>query len=250
MTILKLKKLELILGLTKRVLKKFLLPSMRTIVVVPAFNEARTVSKVVREIKEEIDKVVVIDDGSVDQTGDLARQAGATVLTHFLNRGQGAALQTGINFAIKLGADIIVTFDADGQLRADEIGQITKPLLLGETDIVLGSRFLKKENEIPLARKIVLKLAIWFTRLYTGLPITDTHNGFRAFSRKAAELIEIRQDGMAHASEIIEQIKRHQLKFKEVPVTVRYSDYSLQKGQKLSNSFRILWDLIISRFSK
>jgi len=219
-------------------------------VVIPAYNEEQAIFGVIGGIKDKVNSVIVVDDGSTDKTAELASQAGARVINHFLNRGQGAALQTGINFALQNGADIIVTYDADGQHQASDLEAIIKPLLLGEAEVVLGSRFLNKKNDIPILRRLVLKLATSFTRLYTGLSVSDAHNGFRAFSRKAAELIEIRQDGMAHASEIIEQIKKHQLKFKEVPVTIKYTDYSLQKGQKLSNSFRIIWDLIISRISK
>lgn len=240
---------------------------MKIIVVVPAYNEAVKIGEVVKDIKKEIENVIVVDDGSNDETGEIAKTAGAIVLTHSINRGQGAALQTGINFALEYGADIIVTFDADGQLLASEIDQVVKPLLLGEVDIVLGSRFLNKSstflrglmpqgkvldkiNQIPANKKIILRLAILVTRLYTGLKITDTHNGFRAISSQAAKKIEIRQDGMAHASEILEQIKKYNLKFKEVPVTMRYTEYSIKKGQKLSNSFRIILDLILDRFSK
>ena len=221
-------------------------------VVIPAYNEAGTIGRVVSEVKEKVSEVVVVDDGSSDQTVSLAKQSGATTLTHFLNRGQGAALQTGIIFALKRGADIIITFDADGQHQTSEIDKIIKPLLLGEVDIVLGSRFLEltDKSKIPLSKRIILKLAVWFTKIYTNLPVTDAHNGFRAFSKKAAELIEIKQDGMAHASEIIEQIKKHNLKFKEVAVSIIYTEYSKQKGQRLSNSFKIIWDLFFGRISR
>lgn len=220
---------------------------MKITVVIPAFNEAKVISSVVSAVKGKVDEVIVVDDGSSDNTARVAKNAGAKVARHFLNRGQGAALQTGISFALKTGADIIVTFDADGQHVAEEIEQVVKPLLLGEVDVVLGSRFLKPENKIPQSRTILLKLATWFTRLYTGLKVTDAHNGFRALSRRAAEVIKIRQDGMAHASEIIEEIKRHNLKFKEVGVTIKYTYYSLEKGQKLTNAFSIVWDLILGR---
>jgi len=231
---------------------------MNVQVVIPAYNEAKTIFEIIRKLKDQVSQIITVDDGSTDDTGELAKQAGAKVLTHFLNRGQGAALQTGISFALANGAEIIVTFDADGQHNPDEIDQVIKPLLLGEVDVVLGSRFLESRiknqelriKNVPLMRFVVLKLAAWFTRLYTGLKVTDAHNGFRAFSAKAASLIEIKQDGMAHASEIIEQIKKQGLKFKEVPVEINYTNYSLEKGQKLSNSWRIVWDLIIKRISK
>jgi len=223
---------------------------MKISLVIPAYNEETTIGRVVRSAKDKASETIVVDDGSADSTAELARQAGAEVLTHFLNRGQGAALQTGIIYALNSGTDVIVTFDADSQFKASEIDGVLKPLLLGEVDVVLGSRFLNKKNQIPLAKKIILKLAVWVTRFYTGLKISDTHNGFRAFSAKAARLIQIKQNGMAHASEIIEQIKKHGLKFREVPVTVEYSEYSLKKGQKLTNSFRIIWDLIIGRITR
>lgn len=220
---------------------------MKVVVVIPALNEAKVISSVINDVKDKVNEVIVVDDGSIDNTEEVAKNAGAKVARHFLNRGQGAALQTGISFALKIGADIIVTFDADGQHVAEEIEQVVQPLLLGEVDVVLGSRFLKTENKIPKSRAKLLKLATLFTRVYTGLKVTDAHNGFRAFSRKAAEAITIRQDGMAHASEIIEEIKKHNLKFKEVGVTIKYTYYSLEKGQKLSNAFRIVWDLILGR---
>lgn len=223
---------------------------MKVTVVIPAFNEAKVISKVINEVKEQVNEVVVVDDGSIDNTDEVATNAGAKVARHFLNRGQGAALQTGISFALNSGADIIVTFDADGQHVAEEIEQVVKPLLLGEVDVVLGSRFLNSTNKIPFSRRMLLKLATLFTRFYTGLKVTDVHNGFRAFSRKAAELIQIKQDGMAHASEIVEEIKRHNLKFKEVGVTIKYTYYSLEKGQKLTNAFKIVWDLILGRLTK
>lgn len=223
---------------------------MRVFTVVPAYNEAQTISRVVAALKDKVAQVIVIDDGSEDQTAELAKQAGAKVARHLINRGQGAALQTGIDLALKQGAEIIVTFDADDQFVAEEISQVIAPILRGEARAVLGSRFLKKDNLTPWDKKIVLKIATFITRLYTGLNITDTHNGFRAFSKIAAEAIKIRQDGMAHGSEILEQIKKHKLKFIEAPVTVKYSDYSLRKGQKLSNSFKIIFDLLLSRLSR
>ena len=230
---------------------------MKVSAVIPAYNEAKTIAPVVGEVKGKVNQVIVVDDGSTDQTGHLAQAAGAEVITHFLNRGKGEELKTGINFALNSGADLIVTFDADGQHDAQDISRITEPLLLGQVDVVLGSRFLNlqpktynlKPNNIPWFRVLVLKTATFFTRLYTGLKITDTHNGLRAFSRLAVQKIEIKHDGMAHASEIIEQIKKHQLKFKEVPVNINYTAYSLEKGQKLTNSFRIIWDLIIGKIS-
>jgi len=220
---------------------------MITSVVIPAYNEERMIGEVVAGLKDKVSQIIVVNDGSTDLTAKMAKQAGADVISHSLNRGQGAALQTGIIYALNKGADVIVTFDADGQFLSAEIDQIIKPLLLGQVDVTLGSRFLDDRSDIPKEKLLILKVATWVTNLYTGLKLTDIHNGFRGLSRQAAALIEIRQDGMAHASEILEQIRKHNLKYQEVPVTIKYTDYSRAKGQKVTNSFRIIKDLLLSR---
>ncbi len=248
---------------------------MKIIAVVPAYNESQTISQVVRDLKNEVNQVIVVDDGSADATAELAKNEGAVVLQHFLNRGQGAALQTGIEHALLEDADIIITFDSDGQHDAADIKKLIAPLLLGENDVVLGSRFIKMQNAqpkadpmpeagaapraekfkmqnlgMPFLKPFFLKMALWFDRLRTGLNISDTHNGLRAFSRVAAAKIKITQDGMAHASEILDQISQLKLKYLEVPVQIKYTEYSKQKGQRLSNSWKIIWDLLVSRILK
>lgn len=230
----------------------------KTCVIIPAFNEAAVIGEVIGAVKQYADTTLVIDDGSTDQTADVARRAGATVLRHLVNRGQGAAIQTGITAALRGTADIIITFDADGQFLANEIGRVIDPIIRGQADVVLGSRFLPSVATVPgqapqrisYSKKTVLKVATAITRLYTGLAVTDTHNGFRALSRQAARLIELRQNGMAHASEILEQIRKYDLRVVEVPVTVRYTEYSVMKGQKLSGILQIIWDLLMSRFAR
>ncbi|MFH1187242.1 MAG: glycosyltransferase family 2 protein [bacterium] len=223
---------------------------MNTFIIIPAYNEEKTIAQAVGETKK-FGRVVVVDDGSKDFTKDLAKDAGAEVLSHVINRGQGAALRTGVEYALNNGADIIVHFDADGQHCADDIEKIITPILLNESDVVLGSRFLKDkssaENKIPFARFIVLKSAIIFTRIISGIKITDAHNGFRALSKSAAQKIKITQDGMAHASEILDEIIKNNLKYKEIPVQVKYTDYSKSKGQSSLNFFNILKDLLFSK---
>ena len=223
---------------------------MQTCVVVPAYNEEQSIGEVVKNLRAENYAVVVVDDGSGDRTYEVAKQAGATTLRHALNRGQGAALQTGISYALDQGAEVIVTFDADGQLDPREIAAVIAPLRAGQADVVLGSRFLKSSDSVPVFRKIILKLATVATRYYTRLRVTDTHNGFRALTAAAAQKLQIRHDGMAHASEILEQIAQHKLRYLEVPVSVAYTDYSLQKGQRLTGSVKIVWDLFIGRLTK
>jgi polyprenyl-phospho-N-acetylgalactosaminyl synthase len=207
-------------------------------------------AKILEIIKDEYSNIVVVDDGSTDNTYQQALVAKVTILSHLINRGQGASLKTGIEYSLKEGADIIVTFDADGQHQVADIKNLIQPIISGEAEIVLGSRFLEIKNKIPFWRKRLLKAATFFTRFSTGLKLTDTHNGLRAFSRLAAEKIKINQDRMAHSSEIINEIKRNNLKYIEVPVTINYTDYSLAKGQSALDSVKILKDLVIKKLTK
>jgi len=215
--------------------------------VIPAYNEAAAVGQVIRRVLGRYEKVVVVDDGSADNTAEEAARAGAIVLRHLVNRGQGAALKTGIDYALRAGADIIVTFDSDGQHRLEDVEALIAPVREGRADVALGSRFLESGTRVPLMRLLTLKLGILFTRLVSQIRVTDTHNGLRALSREAASKIQIRQDRMAHASEILDEISRLKLRFCEVPTRILYTDYSKAKGQRSSAAFRIVWDFLIGK---
>lgn len=219
----------------------------RVFVVIPAHNEATVIGGVIAEVKECYSNVVVVDDGSRDATGEIARRTGVYVVRHVINRGQGAALQTGIEFALSAGADIIVTFDADGQHDVADISRLTAPIIAGACDIALGSRFLGKAINLPAIRRMLLRAGILFTRLISGAAVSDTHNGLRAFSRRAAECIKLRLDGMAHASEIIDQVIRSGLPWREIPVTIRYTDYSCAKGQSSRGAIKIAMHYLLGR---
>lgn len=223
---------------------------MRVVAVVPAYNEETTVGAVINGLRQFVDAAVVVDDGSIDRTLEVAEAAGAIVLRHFLNRGQGAALVTGIQYALAQGADVIVTFDADGQHEAMDVLRLLEPLHLGRYDVVLGSRYLPGASVVgmPRSRRWLKNVAVTFDRFRTGLKITDTHNGLRAFSRQAAEKINIRQDGMAHASEILDEIARLELRYTEVPVSIHYTQYAKAKGQKGIHGFSVVRDLLFRRF--
>ena len=212
-------------------------------IVVAAFNEASVIGPIVADLVSRTYRVVVVDDGSQDATGQIARSAGATVITHPINSGQGAALQTGIKFSLQQGADYIVTFDADGQHRASDIARLIDALVAQDAAYALGSRFLGSSRGMPYGRQFLLQAAIWFTRAVTGLSLTDTHNGLRAMTREGASRIALRQNRMAHASELLEQIAASGMRHVEVPVTIDYTEYSLAKGQRLSDSLAILFDL-------
>lgn len=219
--------------------------------VIAAYNEGAVLENVIENAIKKFPNIVVVDDGSKDTTAQAAKNAGAKVVVHPINLGQGAALQTGIDYALLHDAKIIVTFDADGQHRIEDAVSMIAHLTDHNLDIVCGSRFLGLDSStLPLKRKLLLKLAALFTRITTGVPVTDAHNGLRALSRKAALSIRITQNRMAHASEIISLIRQKSLSFAEIPVEIIYTEYSLTKGQKMSNSINILLDLFLGRIGK
>jgi polyprenyl-phospho-N-acetylgalactosaminyl synthase len=216
-------------------------------VVIPAYNEGTVIFRVVSDVNRAGYSVVVIDDGSSDTTAEQARAAGATVIQHPFNLGQGAALQSGIEYALTQAAECIVTFDADGQHRVSDISLLTDALVRERADFALGSRFLGQAPNLPPLRRLVLHAATAFTRLTTGLQLTDTHNGLRAMTRRGATAIKLRQNRMAHASECLAQIASSGLRYVEQPVTIEYSAYSLAKGQHVRDAVHILLDLFARR---
>ena len=213
-------------------------------VVCAAYNEAAMIGRVVSELRRAGYLTVVVDDGSADATGQIAAAAGAHLVTHPLNLGQGAALQTGMDYALSRGAEVLVTFDADGQHRVADIRRLVEALARERADFALGSRFLGEAQDLPPLRRLILRAATVFTRLTTGLRLTDSHNGLRALTRRGAAAIRLRQNRMAHASEILAEIARSRLPYVEVPVSIEYTAYSLAKGQRLSDSVLILLDLL------
>jgi polyprenyl-phospho-N-acetylgalactosaminyl synthase len=219
-------------------------------VIIPAYNESQVLGEVLDTFKPFPYLIIVVNDGSTDDTAQKALQYPVTLLNHLINLGQGAALQTGIDYALSLPSTrYIATFDADGQHFVEDIEKLLCPLRDGTAEAALGSRFLNKERNayIPFPRRVFLYLALIFTRLTTGLKITDTHNGMRAFTRKAATEIRISINRMAHASDILSQIATRKLSYVEIPVRVTYTAYSRAKGQSFLNAINILWDLFIGK---
>lgn len=225
------------------------LSNMKIVVVIPAYNEQAQIYKVVKSVKSLGYEVVVIDDGSRDFTGEEAMAAGALVLWHYVNRGYGAALSTGNLWALNNGYDIVVHFDADGQHNPNEIKFLVSQIIADRADVVIGSRFLQTNKTTPLARKALIKLAIFFTWFFSGIKLTDAHNGFRAISNYALRKLECQQDGMSYSSEIIDQIAEHKLCLLEMPVTITYSDYSRAKGEsnfkKVMLGIKFIWGRMI-----
>lgn len=224
---------------------------MKIVIVIPAYNEEKSIGKVVRDLKKGgYHDIVVVDDGSRDRTSEIAKNKGAIVLRHVINRGQGAALKTGIDAALDEDADVIVTFDADGQHQVSDINALVTPVEKGKCDISLGSRFLHKKSNTPFLKIIALKAGAVFNWIFYGVRLTDAHNGFRVLSRKAAVCMDITADKMEHASEILDEIKKNNLKYIEVPVTIKYTDYSLGKGQSAWKSIPLGFKLMFRKIVK
>jgi polyprenyl-phospho-N-acetylgalactosaminyl synthase len=218
-----------------------------TWILMPAYNEAPRLERTLASLMAYMPRVVVVDDGSRDDTSAIAAKHPVHVLRHPINLGQGAALQTAIDYALGQGAELLVTFDADGQHSAADIERLLAPARAGAADVVLGSRFLGQTIAMPTSRRLVLKVGVVFTRLFSGIRVTDTHNGLRVFTRAAAQKLRITHDGMAHASEILDRIRPLGLRYVEVPVTITYSDETTAKGQRSWNALKIVGQLLLGR---
>jgi glycosyltransferase involved in cell wall biosynthesis len=215
-------------------------------VIVPIFNEEQVVRKIVQSLVEENFATVIVDDGSSDNSLQSISDLPVKILKHSTNFGQGAALQTGFEFAKKNpNLEIFVTFDADGQHQIKDIENIVSPIKENKADIVFGTRFQDDKTKMPLLKRIILKLAIRYTNLSTGVPLTDAHNGFRAMNRTALNEMQLNLNGMAHATEIVAIAHKANLRIAETPVEILYTKYSKAKGQSILNSINILSDLFL-----
>ena len=219
-------------------------------VIIPVYNEAQVIKKVIESTLKHFEYVVCVNDGSRDTSSEEISKTKAYLIEHPINMGQGAALQTGVEFARKLPVDYFVTFDADGQHRIEDVKTMLDTIEQGDSDIILGSRFLGNVVGMKRSKFIVLKLAIQFTNMTSGLHLTDTHNGLRVFNRKVANELQITVPDMAHASEILEIIAEKKYRYKEVPVTIEYTDYSKAKGQSIINAVNIGFDTLLRKMSK
>ena len=216
-------------------------------VVVPAYNEEAIISQVLKELCATFKNVVVVDDCSTDGTLCAVRQEAVHVLSHPFNMGQGAAIQTGIEYALNFEAKYIATFDADGQHDPSDLLSMWDKLKLTHAEVALGSRFLGTTTGITYTRIALLKLAIIYSNFSTGLKLTDTHNGIRVIKHTFLKNFSFKQNKMAHASEILEFISKHRISYIECPVSIRYTDYSIRKGQSSINAVRIVIETLFGR---
>lgn len=216
-------------------------------IVIPAYNESPVILDTIKEVKKAGYKdIVVVDDGSTDGT-ILAQKAGVYYIKHSINRGKGAATKTGFEAAKILGADAVVTIDGDGQHDTTEIKKLLEPLTVEKNDVVLGTRNFGSK-EIPFLKKIYNFIGNMATWVFYGLWVTDSQSGFRAYSKKALNLIDTKTDRYEYDSEVIREIKKNKLKFKEVPIEVKYTEYSMGKASKqgFKNGVKTLLKMILS----
>ena len=225
-----------------------------TYIAIAAFNESKSISNVIKSLKNAgYNNIVVVDDCSKDNTYEIALNEGAHVLRHVINRGQGAALKTGIDYSLMKKAKFIVTFDADGQHRVEDLERMATPVWENKCDITIGSRFLSKKaiRQMPFTRRWILRGGRLMLFVFYGVIMTDAHNGFRVMNRKSAKKIEIVCDRMAHASEIIEEIHRKRLRYKEIPVIINYNEYTLQHGHGgFVGGLRVAFSMLVKKIAR
>lgn len=215
-------------------------------VVIPVFNEVQVLESVIQQTLEVFPNVVCVDDGSHDGSPAAVLRTRAHLVRHPVNLGQGAALQTGLTYArAQPGAQYFVMFDADGQHRLEDASTMVEVARSGVADVVLGTRFADGGASVPLLKRIVLRTAVLLSRAGRKLKLTDAHNGLRVLTRPVAEDLQITMNGMAHASEIVSYLGRSSWRVREVPVSIRYTEYSRSKGQSLLNGVNILFDLSV-----
>ncbi|MGE2817611.1 glycosyltransferase family 2 protein [Mycobacterium heidelbergense] len=213
-------------------------------IVIPAFNEAAVIGEVIGDVRSVFDNVVCVDDGSADDTGEIARRAGAHLVRHPINLGQGAAIQTGVEYArTQPGAGVFATFDADGQHRVKDVAAMVERLRAGDVDVVIGTRFAAPQgSRPPFVKRIVLRTAARLSRRGRRLGLTDTNNGLRVFNKTVADGLNLTMSGMSHANEFVMLIAENHWRVAELPVEVLYTEYSKSKGQPLLNGVNIIFD--------
>lgn len=220
-------------------------------IIIPVYNEAQVIGDVIKNVRKHFQNIICIDDGSIDTSADIIEKAGGILIKHPLNLGQGAAIQTGIEYALlNEGTKYFVTYDADGQHKLEDVLSMLDTIDKKNIDIVLGSRFLGTAENITWLKGLILRTAVVFSNRTSGIKLTDAHNGLRVFNRKVATLLEISMSDYSHASEIIDRIATYKFSYAEVPVTIMYTDYSRKKGQSILNAVNIGFDMILNRVTR
>lgn len=227
-----------VMGMFKREDKPFI------VACIPAFNEEKTIAKVVLQTQNYVDRVMVCDDGSTDMTAEIAERLGAVVIRHSRNLGYGAALNTLFSEAVKLNPSCIVTIDADGQHDPSYIPHLVEPIVRGEADIVIGSRFLSRESSVPRYRRLGIKLITGIVKRTSYPQITDAQSGFRAYSRKALEVLGLTEPGMGVSAEILMKAREKNLRIMEKPITINYNVEKPSKQNPLHHAIDVIVSIV------
>ena len=196
---------------------------MKITIGIPAYNEEKNIAKIIIKLKKITDSIIVCDDGSSDMTSEIAKNLGVIVISHKKNMGYGAAIRTIFEKSAEIGSDILVTFDADGQHRIEDVSRVLHPLENSEADIVIGSRFLGKQNNVPNYRKLGIKVITQVTNSSLKTKLTDSQSGFRAYSKQVLSKISLSEIGMGISTEILIKASSRGLRITEVPITILYS---------------------------
>lgn len=220
-------------------------------IIIPVYNEAKVIKDVIENVSKHFSNIICVDDGSSDTSAKIVSNAKATLIKHPFNLGQGAALQTGLEFAMRdKNIKYFATFDADGQHVIEDVMTMLDIIKSKKLDAVLGSRFLGSADNIKRSKKIMLRTAVKVSNLTYGTKLTDAHNGLRVFNRSFGKALNIKVSDMGHASEIIQKLGKGNFKYAEAPVTIKYSDYSIAKGQSIINAINLGFDMVLRKVTK
>ena len=220
-------------------------------ILIPVFNEEKKIESVISDLSKYFINIIAVNDGSTDSSRDILKSLDVTLLNHSINLGQGAAISTGFKYIQNLNnAKAVVTFDADGQHSVEDAKAFAKEILSCDEEVIFGSRFIKNKANIPFLKKIVLSIVVLFTNRFSRTKLSDAHNGLKAIKKDSLKKIDITIDGFGFESQIIHQVSKKNMTYKELPTNTIYTSYSKNKGQKLINGLIILEDLFKSRGAK
>tara|TARA_Y100001970_G_scaffold276794_1_gene380057 strand:+ start:220 stop:900 length:681 start_codon:yes stop_codon:yes gene_type:complete len=220
-------------------------------ILIPVFNEDKKIKSVISELSPSFKNIVAVNDGSTDSTQEILESLDVVILRHSINLGAGAAISTGFKFIQnQKNAQAVVTFDADGQHSVEDAREFAREILVCEEEVIFGSRFINSKSNIPIIKRIVLSVVVLFTNLLSKVNLSDAHNGLKAIKKTALKKIEIDIDQYGYESQIINEVSKKGISYKEMPTNTIYTEYSKNKGQKLNNGLIILEDLFKSRSKK
>jgi glycosyltransferase involved in cell wall biosynthesis len=220
-------------------------------IIIPLYNEEQVLNEVISDLNKNFSNIIVVDDGSNDKSNELLQNLNVTLITHPLNLGQGAAIKTAFEYVQTIKkAYAIVTFDADGQHSTKDAVRFAKEIISCKEDIIFGSRFIKNGKKVPLLKRILLKFAILATNIMTKVQLTDTHNGLKAIKTETLKRLNLSISGYAFESQIVMEVSKAKIPYKEMPTNISYTKYSIKKGQSIRNSLLIAEDLFYLLRSK